>query len=521
MELKDVRKDWEFILSSSEKGSHTLRYNPIEWRDTEYGIKRDEYGMAFTFSGSYTFVRDGYKYIREGLRDYGILWVCNLEIVRYDSFLKKYVTVLPKKKLDFTNVVENTTNGNSISVPIVESEFLEAITARRGDAIPYGRLVTLAGKEMQKFEDEYIPVLIYGQETLSKHHGNFVPEGHTDFNGNNWVPSASIVQPDGNTKQVIWTEGDYPLPLSDAQFAYTTKVAAKVSVDYTLIWNSVCVNDLIIHVTVEVYSQDPVSGEWTYSRTISDIPHDTISAPYFVTTYKGSFRLNAYEGVVIKCNADGLGNATLTWYNTLQPNNQYIRIEANEKADPMVIDHITLFNLHTRMIEAITGKPNAFRSSVFEKGGKWANVFVSNGYLYRRFPTDDYSDPAEINKERLTSQLAFKLPDLTNDLKHILGVGYGIGYEDGEYYVFCEDESYFFQDEVSTVITDMGRESFSRTLDIDFFASTVVAGTEKKDYERDGGLLSFNTLTEYSTILSNIYNEFYLKSEIQIDGYLH
>jgi len=524
MELKSTRKDWEFILYSVEHGEEVLKYNPLEWRDTEYGMKREEYGMSFTFSGNYTFVKDGYHYLRKGLNLFGILWVCTLTIKRYDNHSGKYITVLPAKKLDFTHILEESSNGNSISVPLVESDFIEAITARRGDAIPYGRLKTLAGKDIAKFDDEYIPVKIYGQEVETKGYAT------GDDNGYSFNPNGSSIFVIVLPFDVKSDNGSY----NETAFSveeYTNPSPFLVKIDSDMFFKARTKSNVHIQFSVSI----GITNYQTHQQTLRLMQYtfDKITEKYInpVEIFSYSTSISVFPIVSINKKVDVLKDTALSLEFIPPPaytgsdlitlkSDSVLNMGVISKDEPMIIQHISLFNLHTRMIEAITGIPNAFKSSVFGPGGKWENVFVSNGYLYRRFPTDTYTGE-DIDKERLSAQLAFKLPDLTNDMRHILGVGYGIIFERGQYKVICEDESYFFKNKVGVVVNGIEMESFARELDIEFFASTITVGTDKKDFEQESGLLCFHTKTEYSTILSIVDNDFDLMSKTQVEGYWH
>ena len=508
--IKDRSKTWRFILNSN-KGEYELLFNPLEWEATEYGMVREEFGMSFTFSGDYTYTKDGYDYIKSGLDVYGILWECTLTIKRYNNHSQVYDIALESKKLDFSRIVEEnaliieeTLVGNSISVPLVDNRFLNAITSRQGDDIPYNRLETISGETIVPFDHEYETVTVLGQETKSVGTGTGDDLGYNITN-NGWVGAINMesnsvsVQSTSFSTFEFWATGQI-VPTNDLLYFTTAKsyVEYKFDVNFRLFSNPSSMATSYIYKTKKISENG-----WELSDELYKAEYNAPAGDFNIL-FEGNIILQAGEGLLlIFRTSEGFPNSGFEIYNTSS-----IMFNAIEKALPMDIQHISLKQLHIRVIEAITDQHDNFVGSIFEEGGKWEHVFASNGLLYRRYPASE-------------SNFAVTFPDLTKDLRHILGVGYGTIFEDGKQKVICEDISFFWKDNVTAIIEHIELHSFVRELAIDLHISNIIVGTKKREYEQIGGLSSWSTFCNYSTILSILDNQFDLQSELHVDGNWH
>lgn len=512
MELKTKDKQWRFTFTSSEKGEYVCKYNPLEHLETEYAlIREDEGAIMFTFSGDYTWPKDGYDYLKSGLDSYGILWNCFLTIEYINNYTFEYETLISLKKLDFTRIVkDDSTNGITIKVPLTDSKFYENIKAREDEEIPYSRLETLDGETITPFANEYEDVTVYGVELTSVGNGTGTDiEVESDINGTQILLDLAFESNNTDIKSVtgriVESLGPQVL-LTTADCLYYTDNETTIDFEYTFNYNADDIDNYSdLYIWIGEFDED---GEYINVPTLIDSNRVTTNGNYTLTgSYSGT--ISAMHGIFIVASQFDASTFAYTVYDT-----SVMTLTVYEKAASTVIQHVTLFQIHQRLIEAITGESDAFEASVFDTGGKWAHLYASNGYLYRQFPATA-TVPA-IDGE-VTAQLTFKLKELQDNMRKMLNVEYGIIESGGVKKIICEDKSYFYQNTLGHNVTKTKRNSLSKELDINLFYSSIIVGTPKKDYEETGALKSYANLCSYSTCLGTFKNELDLSTTYFVD----
>lgn len=93
---------YKYILDSDEFGTLELQNNPDGWRKTEVTVMRTTYhGMRRKVSTPIKFVKDGYDYLSEGYRKYGVKWNVTCTVKEYDPAIFDY-KVFDTYKIDFS-----------------------------------------------------------------------------------------------------------------------------------------------------------------------------------------------------------------------------------------------------------------------------------------------------------------------------------------------------------------------------------------------------------------------------------
>jgi hypothetical protein len=497
-QIKDRDKSWIFTFNSDEKGEYEFLFNPKEWRETEYAIERSEDdGIIFVFSGDYTFLKDSYGYIDEGYNEYGVLWDVSLKFEYIDNHSKERKTLFENRKLDFASNTQSSEDGNVYKIPLKDSAFYEKIKARENEEIPYSRLVTLDGGTITPYVTEYEDVTVYGQEvettneltileSLSVSQNQVYPSMTHSNTLDNWI--STTLQDTGG----VGPAPNYTAPNEEW-------------VDNRNFFKGLS-NQGIIKGTITV--RYICNG--TSNQTFHLFDYKTLT-PAYVTTETGfnngigstsvdipfEYNFDNDTRLVLFC-----GSGTQAFKNIYSTINN---ITVVDKRSSDIIEHVSLFQFHDRILTSITGQEGSFESSVLYTGGKWAHVYVSNGYLYRQYTTEE-------------AQLTGKWKELIENTSRTLGVSYGLITENGVSKIICEDREYFYEDDVSLVVDKIHNNSFAREFNSSQHYSSIVSGTLKKNYEAQSGLKSYETQSNYTTVLSVFETPLDLGTTYQKDG---
>lgn len=510
--IKNRTKDFKFILNSVEKGELELKWNPVDWAETEVGFDRDTEndGISFTFSGEYTYIKDGYDYIKDGLSKYGILWVCTLMSKAINTHSKQYDTIINAKKLDFTSRPEKSDeNGKNINISLADSEFHEKLKAYENEEIPYSRLETLDGQEITPYENEYELVTVLGQELKTTGIGQGTDiEFESDTNGSSMILDILFTGNNSSLKSVpprnLPTTGSEDRTIADS--FYVPEFGGNVIIDFTLDYSFDGSDNNFVYLDIWEYD---ANGDFT--GLVERIDSKTVSSPGDYTfSVSASKTLASNQCLLLWSSHSDVSQYTVTTKLTSELN-----ITMFEKAPPTDLNHVLVWNAHDRLATAITGESGSFRSSVFEPGGIYANDCLSNGYLYRQYPTIPTIPSIE---DEVTAQLSFKWADLVKNMSIAREVGYGIINEGGKNIIICEKKEFFYQEGLSAVINDYKRGTFTRDIDIKKYISAINVGTKKKEYESDGALIDYTTKANYTTILGGEFNALDLVMTYQTSG---
>lgn len=525
-DIKNRTKDFKFILNSAEKGEYELEFNPVDWAETEVGFDRDTEndGISFTFSGEYTYIKDGYDYIKDGLNKYGILWICTLTVKAINTHSKQYDTIIDSKKLDFTSRPEKSDeNGKTINISLEDSEFHEKLKAYENEEIPYSRLETLYGQPITPYDDEYELVNVLGQELKTTGIGTGTDLGFkSDTNGSSMMLDIIFEGDNDNLKSVLPrnlpTDGSEDRTIKDA--FYIAPFGANVNIDFSLDYNwtnQTGGNKNFVYLDIWEYD---VNGNLTNLIEIIASNEETVAGT-FLNPSQGDYNFSVVAQRTLLYNqcltlrASQLADPEDLEYIMTTYETSVLNIEMYEKNPPTDINHVLVWNAHDRLATAITGESGSFRSSVFETGGIYADDCLSNGYLYRQFPTIPTVPEIE---EEVTAQLSFKWADLVKNTSILREVGYGIITENGKNIIICEKKEYFYQEGLSAIINNYKRGTFTRDIDIEQYISAIDVGTKKKEYESAGALIDYTTKSNHTTILSSEFNALDLVTTFQRSG---
>jgi len=493
--IKDRGKTYRFIFNSDELGERKFKFNPDGWTESEYGLqKSDDDGIIFVFSGDYTYLKDAYDYIHEGYTKYGVLWKAYLTFEKIGNHSFRWETLFDNRKLDFTRVIQSAEKGHVYKIPLTDSGFYEKIKAREKDLIPYSRLTTLDGGTIEPFTNEYEDVTVFGQEIIIE---NNIIVNESDVSDNLIIPSFTNTSSEDMFINVPVQTGD------GAGFEGVAE--SEEWVTSRMFFNPQSIGK--ISGTITITYSDFTSGS-NHSFHIYDYktltPIDVFQISSFFGTGSATVEmiLDEYEydedtRLVLLCGSSNAFNKIF-----LEETNP---ITVTDRFPETLLDHVNPFQAHQRVLESITGESDSFISSVLDTDGKWAHVYLSNGYLCRQFTTDE-------------AQLSFKWQELKEYFERKFCLEYRLVTVDGVKKMQCEDKDYWYSNDIGTTVSKIENNSFSRELDIKKYYSAIEVGTPKADYEEAGSLNDFMTQASYTTILSTFDNKLDLTTSYQDSG---
>jgi len=504
-------KDWTFTLNSTAKGEYTLVHNPIGWDTINYALSRKDQkdGIFVSFSAELEFVKDGYDYVKDIIDNYGIIENVTLTI-------RERGNIVNESKLDFTSIVESPNARNGIKVPLLSDQFTEKIKAREDVDIPYKRLEDLDGNAIVAQSDEFIDAELYGMAIIQQNIECEIYQTLYDDNDEGANNIVQIIAPEGYTAISINNVNQRPLrddAYSTDCFIYA-KADMNVNIDFSINYSvSTNVNEVYQYYLELQYVKFDNGGAWIQSRKLLEkLVKDSGNVSDSWSDSLSNVFLEKNSGIRLKVGtaAMNLGFVVDSWMTI---SNNYINISFSQQNNPTQCNLALIWEVHNRMVEAMTGQTDSFVSTVFDRidrgataDGKWGHLALTNGKLIRQFTTDE-------------SNLTTNLKDLMDDCEKMLNVTYGVIYEDGKYKLICEDKKYFYQSDIVYEITGIKAESFTREFDTRYWYSEIMAGTQKSAYEEVSGLEEFNNKSAWSTILSTIKNELDLVSKTRVDGY--
>lgn len=174
---------------------------------------------------------------------------------------------------------------------------------------------------------------------------------------------------------------------------------------------------------------------------------------------------------------------------------------------------ITPLNLLDRLVAKITGKEGLVRSSVFEKGGKYANMVIDNGFWCRGFPNEITDDAG--NVEKIQFKTSFK--DAFESLNYIEPMAWFVETEGLKQVIRVEPASYTTQNFIGVdlgVVDQIEHEAS----DADFFSKIVLGHNGSLKYEEVNGLDEYNGKSEFSTPINESKNAYMVVSRYRVDS---
>lgn len=521
-----------------------LLVNPIGWDGRNRSITRNEkyYGAFRKFTADLTFVKDGYKILRELYDISGPNSECYLRVEKFNNKKSEY-EIETYMKIDFNTWNETTEHGKGVKVALVDNGFTEKIMSRDDVEIPYDRLETLDGAEIIPFPSRNVTVVGASVPLFTD------PDGYRTANilgmeiavKNVPYTVEPLIYEGEDTRNLIQldTEAEFPitqsvvskpLPISTPLdcFVYT-KGIANVTVRFNL--------NFTVRATPNQTIISPTYSYGVYVEKITfDVNNSPVSAVLLKKTEKASsnaffneeftydelVNLNQNEGIIIHVWSYLVGVATTKSSQFIINDSSTLSIDFSEKYQSTPCRTILPHEAFTRLTESITGEANSFYSEFFGRtdlgyaaNGEGAYWALTNGRLLRQFPVGNLN-----TDENKVAQLTFKFYELFEQFDKLRCMGMSIRTIGGNLKVVIEPRNTFFDSSnVLLTINSIEEKTFSREIDSKLHINEIIAGSEKGEYEEIGGLEEYNNKSYFSTILQTFKNKLDLELTYRVDGF--
>lgn len=528
---------------------HILLVNPIGWDGRNRSLTRNEkyYGAFRKFTADLTFVKDGYNILRALYDISGPNSECYLRVEKFNNKKSEY-EIETYMKIDFNTWNETTEHGKGVKVALVDNGFTEKIMSRDEVEIPYDRLETLDGGIIMPFTsrdtifwepvamifpdpDGYRTTRILGQEIAVKNIDYIIEPLTFPEVGD----KAYVLQLD--------TEAEYPITKSVSYKSVTTLVDFTPLDCFVFASGNADINvRLHLGSTLRPNGSSDSGYDWFYSASLYRVTFDSANEAtseeiLFTKTrtqqesifndvldVNESIHLNDRQGLMIISRWYIKNRATGFYLDSLYKveEESTLSIDFSEKYQATPCRTVLPHEAFTRLVEAITGEPNAFYSEFFgrtdlgyEANGEGAFWSLTNGKLLRQFPVGQLNtDTSKV------AQLTFKFYELFEQFDKLKCMGMDIRTIDGKLKVVIEPRTEFFDtSNILLTINSIEEKTFSREIDSKMHINEIIAGSEKGEYEEIGGLEEYNNKSYFSTCLQTFKNKLDLSLTYRIDGF--
>jgi len=556
-----------------------LNFSPVGWDARNRALPRStKYYASFRKStGDFEFVFDGYTLLKSIYETDGVNAEAYLRVEKYNAKTDVYF-VEAFMKLDFTQPVETFgENGNGLKLALIDDKFTEMFFAREDVEIPYDRLTTLDDAAITPYADKItvfdgatITFPIIGDVTISGY-STTDKDGYrsarvygmdvSDTNAPYTIDALTFSAPDTGAQSgvVFKIDTDYVNPsftdvlnrqmsalfyatkplvesqnLSDiakSDCFFSTNGGATVTVNLNLIVNVRSTNAL-----ATIFWCQLLIGKLTYDETGTQTnveilewePSSNISSSSAIWnrtfTLNDTYYLLPNQGLFIWGfqAASGISDMKSS-YMEVNPNSTLL-IDFAEKYQPTYCKVLRVPEIGNRIIESITGIPDAFYSEYFGRtdlgyavNGAGAGVTVTNGKLIRGFPVGYKVEDSD--DKNIYSQLTFSFNQLFSELDKVLCLGMTIKMINGILKVVVEPRSEFFKVNVLFHIGTIEAKSFSREIKKELFFNEVKVGSETGEYLEIGSLKEFNIKAAFSSCLKTMKGVYEIVTSWRLDGF--
>lgn len=251
--------------------------------------------------------------------------------------------------------------------------------------------------------------------------------------------------------------------------------------------------------------------------------HSILSGTFDVVDFNGNVVLNEGEGlgleVMLKADFEanwlGVGaTSKRSYYYKL--NSGEITIQEDSNFESTTCKAIKPFHLANRLVEILTNRKSAVKSSILENG-KWSNLMLTHGFWLRGFSSEKDQDLAAESRKFKPFTTNFK--DFITSLSVVCNIGLGIEKIGAREYVVIEDLKYFYNRN-TTIRLPSRIGNVKRSVDQSLFFQSINIGYEKGgDYEEAMGLDEYNTQNTYTTCIRRLDNVYTRLSKYRADSY--
>lgn len=527
-----------YFLSSRTFGTIQIQ-DPIGWDEDEMEFSRNKenHGVFTSLSNSLSFINEAKEFVELVYTVDGI----NAEII-----LKKEVKneITDDWEPSYTGFLDYSTKeqqNNQVSLKFNSGGIEALLKIREGDEIEIDRVDSLDGKIITPFTSENIqidgrriflestwkgaPMTYYKELSIQSSAGNtryatnsfpfdLVVKSHEQasslfdgMNGSDSEGSASMMLLANvdrrrkfkiNIQNILFNA--YSGNNSSVNWGYVAVSIVKYAngLNFTRIGNS----------AVDLWRRE-FSGTQTISIgnvEIGNSIHD------FILEQGESLGLE----IIIGADFDRNFNTTRRRSFNYKLHSGSITIQEDSEFNSSNCECVTAYYLANRLVEIITGRKNAVKSTILESG-KWKDLLITHGFWIRGFSKDNDLELPEENRKFKPLTTCFK--DFMNSLASIANIGYGVEKIGVREYVIIEDLKYFYNRN-NTIKLPLRISNVKRIVDASLFYKSLEFGYEKGgEYEEAMGLDEYNVRNSYTTCIHKVDNKYTKISKYRADTY--
>lgn len=199
-----------------------------------------------------------------------------------------------------------------------------------------------------------------------------------------------------------------------------------------------------------------------------------------------------------------------------------LRLEEDSFVEKSISNCILPHEVAERLIEIYTNK-KALKSNVlgrtdigYQEDGKASLIGLTHGFWIRGF--DSMPIGTEDNPN-LFKPLSTSLKDFIQSFSAVHNLGLGIESDGFKEYVRIEELGYFYN-RTTTIKLPNQVKKVKRTEAVDYYYSSLELGYEKGgDYEEAFGLVEYNGMSKFSSIIKVLRNSYSKLSKFRADSY--
>jgi len=518
--------------------STVLEHAPVGWDKRNRAITRSmsAIGLFRKFTSDLTFIKDGFDLLDSIETTDGInadVWL-KVERLNGKTGIYEQESYL---KFDFTTFSYSTEYGKGVKISLVASGFEQVLDARKAIEVPYDRLETVDGTAIDPYPsidsdfgggntfhdtDGYRTIKVFGIDVADKGVPYIIDEQtySTTDSPRNVVLGITTAYINPVVQEVAALEfgGAVYTIINSASttdcFFYTNGYA-RVTYDINLLVNhrstlSIQPNDwdlrIVLYKAVFDIDGNPIGASFVkvYEQT-------NYTGPLFNYLFAtdGTIDLEPNEGLLLYAYHYAINALTNAQSNLTVLANSYISLDYSDKYNITYTKFILPHEAFSRVIEGITGVPDAFYSEIFGRTdlgytseGEYAYIGLTNGMLLRNFPQGNVIGPDAVKVAQLTFTFE-KLFDFYNKNKCL---GWTIETIDGIEKVVIKKREDFFNDTIIADIPPIEMKSFTKERATDLYFNSVKLGCEVEAYEKTSGLEEYCGTSEFSTCIKPVDN---------------
>lgn len=489
------QKRFRFQLREASQGILNMRYAPDGWKDGKFVIERNLIYMGLTRKVSVnelTFVKDARDFIRDCYEATGINAKIRFTVTRLNDSTQTY-SIYFDGMIDLStyNILET-----GVKVSVIDNSMTEKLKNRENSKVNIRQNISISGYAIPLFTNEY--PLLYVKDFNIIDTATWIINSDTDTNAlNHYVPLLTNINDFAEAQSQIIT-------LTDPMFHNSTadrniQVEGKVKGTVTT-GGVICT---VLTIQLKLYVNGSAVETWTsFANNSGSIGFDFDINENVSVTIGNDISLQA------EVQAPGATPTTVYTSCHCEFFQEIVHVAENQNVHGMMIYETLLRNL-----QIILDDNDVLQSTYFGRTDSEVVTYPSDGQL------------GHVTKglflrgaNALNNTLSVTFSDLFKSLSSIFCLGMGVEPVSGVNKVVIEDLSYFFGTDVICDLSARVREdAIEKEILPEWHYNRIKVGYESFTYENSGGLLEFNTKSEFTTVISALDNELDLMAKYRAD----